>query len=220
MKKSFIMIFLLLTSSVASAHFIWLEKSTANTANVYFGEWHKDLFEKKEKLKRFATTKVFLSDDSKFVTLQLKEEYLQANIKTDSDVRMLQSSLPARKSKRDGSFRKTFYYGKSGRQETTPVMNFEIVPINSGGNQFIVWFNGKPLERAEVSVYGPPKWKQDLRSDKEGKITIETPWEGNYLIKSSHKIESKSDQSSMSDPAIRHLFTGTIHVSNGIQWGE
>ncbi len=218
MKYILIITLLLFFNGAVNAHYVWIEKHNHNTANVYFGERHKDLLEKSKKLKKFSSAIVFSTDEKKYVTLQLQEDHLQANINTENDVRMLLSSLPPRESKRDGSIRKTYYYAKTGRQETKSVMTFEMVPTVSGGNQLTLLFNDEPLERAEVIVYGPPKWQQAFRTNEDGQITIETPWAGTYLIKASHKIEPESGKSTLQNPTIRHQFTWTMHVKNGIKW--
>lgn len=217
MKYIITTILLLFISSVASAHSVWLEKDGNNSANIYFGYWHKDLREKAEKLKRFESAKVFLLDEKKAVPLTLGENYLQASINTEGDVRMSQS-LPAKERKRTGKFSKTYIYAKAGREETTSVMNFEMVPVTAGSNQFVVLFNGKPLEKAKITIFGPPKWQQNLRSDEDGKVTINTPWAGTYLIKARHKIKPENGKSTLENPILSHSFTLVIEVKNGIKW--
>lgn len=211
-------IILMFFSSITHAHYVWIEQGEKNKVHVYFGEWHKGLREKSEKLERFASSKVFLDDATEAVMLQMQANHLLANISTSSDVRMMLDSLPPRESKRKKGVSKTFYYSKTGRQETNSIMTFEMSPVTAGSNQFILLFNGKPLERAEVTIFGPPKWQQVMKTDEAGIITIETPWAGTYLIKTKHEIAPKSSVSSLKDPKIRHMFTWTIHVENGIKW--
>lgn len=200
---------------MANAHSVWLEKKGNNAVNIYFGYWHKDLREKAEKLKLLESAKVFLLDEKQAVPLKLGENYLQANINTIGDVRMVQNLAP-RKSKRTGKFSKSHFYAKAGRKETSAVMGFEMVPISSGGNDFVVLFNGKPLKKAKVIVYGPPKWQQNLRSNENGEVTINTPWEGTYVIKVSHKIKPETGKSSLENPTLRHSFTLVIEVKEPV----
>lgn len=216
--KYLLTILLLLTSSVANAHFVWLEKEGAKSVKVYFGYWHRDLREKADKLEPFISSKIFLTDKEQAIDVQLLENSLQANINTSGDVRFLQDSRPARESKRTGKISKTYFYAKLGRAETKAAMDFEMVPTTSGGNQFTILLNGKPIEKAKVTVYGPPKWQQELSSDKEGKVTINTPWSGTYIIRTSHKIEAEEGEATLENPMLSYAFTGTIHVKNGIKW--
>ncbi len=218
MKYLLTFILLLLTSSIAQAHSIWLEKDGAESVKVYFGYWHRDLREESAKLKSFTSAKIFLTDQQQAVKIQLQENSLQANINTSNDVRFIQDSRPPRESKRTGKFSKTYFYAKLGRTETKEAMAFEMVPIVSGGNQFTVLLNGEPLSKAKVTVYGPPKWQQNLRSDKDGKVTINTPWSGTYIIRTSHKIKPEDGKTTLEKPMIRHAFTGTIYVKDGIKW--
>ena len=203
----------LLVSNLTHAHFLWLEKAEANTAKLYFGEWQGNRIENREKLKKFSAAIVFGADIQHSASLKLNDTFFSGSIDTQNDVHMQLETLPAREN-RNKEIVKTAYYAKIGRQQTTATLPLELVPTIKNGNTFSLLLNGKPLIKAEVIVYGPPKWEKHYKTDQEGKITIETPWQGQYIFKVSHKIPSKSGNSTMEKPSQRLLFTNTFYVDD------
>ena len=214
--KSSVALLLLLLSPLTQAHYVWLEKDH-NEARLYFGEWHKDLRENREQLQRFSAAKIFSSQVSGSAALRVEEEFISAKISGSSDARMLLDSLPVKKS-RKGRIRKSYYYAKVGRTETQSRLALELVPTEANANTFTLLFNQHPLEGAEIVVYGPPKWAKHLRTSKEGQINFDTPWAGQHIVKVSHEIPPISGKATMDDPAIKHSYTGTFVVEDGIPW--
>ena len=71
-----------------------------------------------------------------------------------------------------------------------------------------------PLPKAEVTVYGPPKWKRVLTTDDEGRVTISTPWAGRYIVEAIH-MDDKPDGVSVQE---REVATLSFVMTKGIQW--
>ena len=138
-------------------------------------------------------------------------------MKSDGDHYMLLDSLPAKES-RKGILRKTFYYAKAGRQNITSKLPLELVPTKPEGNQFILFFNGKPLAKTDVVVFGPPKWEKHLRTDKNGKIDFETPWLGQYLMKTGYEAPLTMGKTTTHQPTLNYQYTGTFYNDSGIPW--
>ena len=58
-----------------------------------------------------------------------------------------------------GGRTKTIYYAKAGRSETVSKLDVELVPTEANGNRFVLLFFGSPLPKAELTIIGPPKWR-------------------------------------------------------------
>ncbi|NQZ87561.1 MAG: hypothetical protein HRT54_08260 [Colwellia sp.] len=211
--KTLILTCTLLISGAAQAHFLWLEKAETNTVNLYFGEWQENRIENNEKLKKFSAAKIFDATAENKTPLTLHKTFFSAPITTNNDVYMTLASLPA-KLNRAKEFYHTAYYAKVGRKETSATLAFELVPTVDNNNTFTLLFNGKPLAKNDIVLYGPPKWQKNYRSNDQGQITIETPWTGQYIIKTSHKVVNKSGVASLEKPSHRFVFTNTFYVGD------
>ncbi|NQY63366.1 MAG: hypothetical protein HRT38_06460 [Alteromonadaceae bacterium] len=203
----------LLLSSLAQAHFLWLEKTETNTVKLYFGEWQENRIENNDKLKKFSAAKIFVATAENKTPLTLHETFFSAPLATNNDVYMTLTSLPA-KLNRAKKFTHTSYYAKVGRKKTTTTLSFELVPTVDNGNVFTLFLNDKPLEKTDIILYGPPKWQKNYRSNGKGQITIETPWPGQYIIKTSYQIVAKSGVATLAKPSQRFVFTNTFYVSD------
>ena len=202
----------LVISNLAQAHYLWLEKADTNTANLYFGEWHNNRIENSEKLTKFSDAKLFNDDIESAPSLTLHETYFSTLINTKNDVLMSLVTMPAKANRAKKIF-KTSYYAKIGRNETRAKLALELVPTNKHGDTFTLIFNGKPLLKNEVIVYGPPKWEKNYKTNNQGEITIETPWHGQYIIRTSHKVLTESGTSTLENPNQRYVFTNTFYVN-------
>ena len=211
--KTLIFTCTLFISSVAQAHFLWLEKADTHTVKLYFGEWQENRIENNDKLKKFSAAKIFVATAENKTPLTLHETFFSAPIWTNNDVYMTLASLPAKLNKAN-EFYHTSYYAKIGRKETTATLPFELVPTVDNGNTFTLLFNGKPLVKSDIVIYGPPKWQKNYRSNDKGQITIETPWPGQYIIKTNLKVIAKSGVATLVKPSRRFVFTNTFYVSD------
>lgn len=216
--KLHLTLFLLLLSPLTQAHYVWLEKGL-DGAKLYFGEWHQDEREGPEKLQRFKDAKIFTSEPSNASTLSVQSNHLLAKTVGEGDARMRLDSLPAKES-RSGEVGKSHYYAKTGRTETQAKLPLELVPTTSNGNAFTLLLNQEALAGADIVVYGPPKWEKRLRTDKAGKVSFDTPWIGQYLVKVSHAIPPKTGKATLDNPVIRYVYTGTFLVKKGIEWDK
>lgn len=220
MRQILIITCLLLLSNFASAHYVWLEHDSGQPAKLFFGEWHKNEREEGDKLDRFSDAKIFLTDPQQALKHQRELNHIAASAPNAGDVRTTVNSAEARENKRTGGFSKSHYYAKAGRLDTTAAMQFEMVPTAANGNTMTLLFNHKALPGTEVTVYGPPKWQQTKKTNKDGQIIINTPWAGTYLIKTRHEIAPEEGLTSAQAPALRYNLTWTFIVNEGIEWQD
>lgn len=169
---------LLAGSAVAQAHFVWLERDGDGPTRAYFGEWAYDQREPSEGLlgKVLSTPRVTLAGKPLVATRQA--DHLSFDSAAAGDVRLAQSFVHGETL--------VHFRAKAGRTETAAGLPFELVPVAPGSNTFTLLLDGKPLPKTEVTVFGPPKWSKAFHSDDAGRLTIETPWPGQYVLEAAH----------------------------------
>jgi len=53
--------------------------------------------------------------------------------------------------------------------------------------------NGKPLAKSKVVLTAPNTWSKSFMSDEVGKVTLQTPWLGNYVAQLDYTDKSKGE---------------------------
>lgn len=219
--KKILLIILLPIFGNAHAHFIWLEREGEAPARAYFGEWDRDLREKTGgALDRIKSPKAWLGTGKKALRQERREDHIEILAKGPGDVVLVEDGLLPRDDKKAGGKTKTVFHAKTGRTSTQPRLEFELVPASPESNQFILIFQGKPLAKTEVTVFGPPKWKKSFRTDDSGQVTIETPWAGRYLIEAEHILETAGEIEGEKFDRLRNVFTLSFVTAAGIAWNQ
>jgi hypothetical protein len=209
-----------LMTTPADAHYVWLERDGDGPARAYLGEWIDDIREKSGgMLDRIKAPRVFLASGEP-LPIKRNENHLEIQLKGNGDVRLVESSMPAREDKEKGGATKTIYYARAGRSETAAKLDLELVPTAPNGNTLVVVFLGAPLPKAEVTIVGPSKWQKPLTSDAKGQITLPTPWAGRYVLEVTHFDEKASGSGAEKFNRTRHISSLSFVQQNGLRWNE
>jgi hypothetical protein len=168
-------------------------------------------------LDRIKTPRVSLSGGDP-LPIKRNENHLEIQLKGSGDVRLVESSMPAREDKEKGGATKTVYYAKAGRSETAAKLDFELVPTAANGNTMTLFFLGAPLPKAEVTIVGPAKWQKPLITDAKGQVTLPTPWAGRYVLEVTHFEEKPGGSGSEKFNRTRHISSLSFVQQNGLPW--
>ncbi|CAB3909568.1 DUF4198 domain-containing protein [Achromobacter piechaudii] len=194
-------------AGAAQAHFVWLERGGEGPAKVYFGEWADDLREKQDGLlgKVLVSPVVTAADGTVLKASGKGADFVEYATTGKGDVRLAQPI----------QFKETLvkYGAKVGRTDTQAKLDLELVPTAAGANSFVLNFEGKPLAKTEVTVFGPPKWEKRFWSDENGRIEITTPWPGQYVLEAAHVQEKAGEADGKSYAKIRYVSTLTFNVN-------
>ena len=188
MRKIWIFAAVIATAAVsAHAHTVWIERDKTGTAYAHYGEWQEGLQEDlASKMPTLKEAKAFFGEPTNAgLSEELKSTALDIDAKGKGDLRLIQDKIPVVVDSHSDRRIKQFFLAKNGRTETKGVLELEIVPVAPDSNTFVVFLHGKPVPKASVTVYGPPKWGKEFVADDQGKVTIETPWAGDYLVETS-----------------------------------
>lgn len=213
--------FVLLLSLTASAqaHFIWLERDGDGPARAYFGEWHEDVRERAGgALDRIKATRAFAQDAGAALPVARRADHLEIAAKTAGDIRLVEAGLAPREDKKNGGKTRTVFHAKAGRAETAAKLDLELVPEAPGSERFTLLYRGAPLAKAEVTVYGPPKWEKVLRTDDQGRVSVPTPWKGRYVIEATHIEDQPGEANGETYDRIRNVFTLSFVSREGKPW--
>lgn len=66
-----------------------------------------------------------------------------------------------------------------------PALALDLVPTGDPG-AFRLYFKDKPLAKAKVSLVTQSGWAKEGRTDAEGLVRFDMPWQGQYVAEASH----------------------------------
>ncbi|AYD63620.1 DUF4198 domain-containing protein [Achromobacter sp. B7] len=194
-------------AGAAQAHFVWLERGGEGAAKAYFGEWADDVREKQDGLlgKVLVAPVVTAADGTVLKASAKGTDFVEYAVSGKGDVRLAQPM----------QFKETLvkYGAKAGRTDTQAKLDLELVPTAAGANSFVLNFEGKPLAKTEVTVFGPPKWEKRFWTDENGRIEITTPWPGQYVLEAAHMQEKAGEADGKTYAKIRYVSTLTFNVN-------
>jgi hypothetical protein len=203
----------------AQAHFVWIERDGDGPARAYFGEWAEDIREKTGGLlDRINSPRAFLADPTKTLPLERRPDYLEIALAGADDVRLVEEGLPPRDDARAGGKTKTVFHARAGRRDTRAILDLELVPTAVNSSTFTLLLRSQPLVKTEVKVYGPPKWEKSFRTDEQGRVTLQTPWAGRYVVEVVHVEEKPGEARGEPYNRLRHVSTLSFVVEEGIAW--
>lgn len=212
-------VMLLWMVSAAQAHFIWIERDGDGMARAYFGEWAEDVREKTgAALDRIKSPRAFLTDRTKVLPLERRADYIEIAVAGAGDVHLVEDGLAAREDTRAGGKTKTVFHAKAGRRDTQAVLDLELIPVTANSSTFTLLLRGQPLAKAQVQVFGPPKWEKSFRTDDQGRVTLQTPWAGRYVVEVVHIEEKPGEAGGKAYNRLRHVSTLSFVVEDGIAW--
>ena len=208
----------LLIALPAAAHQVWLERD-GQTVRAYFGEPVENVRERAGSyLDRIAAPRAFTSDPAATLPVTRQADSLDFTLPAGAtDARLTDDSI-APFGRPEAGRTKAIFLAREGRTETRGVMDLELVPVTAGGSTFTLLFRGQPLPRAEVTIVAPPRWERRLRTDAEGRVTVETPWAGRYVAETIHTEERAGGEGDGAYARIRYVSTLSFSVGEGIAW--
>jgi hypothetical protein len=209
LKQALLATTLAAVSGLAQAHYLWIERD-GDAAKVYFGEWQADLREDDGKVMKAIQGVTAYDHDKQPLVMDRKFDHWLIAKPGKGDVRVFDEVMHR------GT--KVVYDIKGGRSETEGVAGFELVPAEANSNTLTLMLDGKPLPKTEVVVFGPPKWQKSFTSDDAGKITIDTPWKGFYVLRASYDDDSNGDFEGAKFDKITNVTILSFTVDKGAPW--
>lgn len=191
-----------LAASSAQAHQIWLEQPAGENAVIRFGEFGENLRE----------TSPGLLD--KFVKPAATHVSSKGEHKADGSKAATGYALPFKAAAGEAIVAEEAFYplytGKQGDKPTTnwyhpaarlitgfaaqqPKLALDLVPNGTPG-EYKLYFKGKPLPKAKVSLVVQSGWAKEAHTDAQGVVSFDMPWQGTYVAEVSHNDRTPGER--------------------------
>lgn len=174
---------MILLSTAAQAHEVWIERDGTGPARIYLGEPAETPPPGGDP--EFAKLKAPHVLALPKVALARRAGFLEAEVPA-GDVRVWDDAVFApwgEEGKKEG----VVYYARAGRAEAAAKLPFELAPVVAGGTRFVLTRDGRPVAGVPVSVIAPDRSKIELTTDAAGTIDAATARPGRYLLVASKK---------------------------------
>ena len=218
----------LCVAGTAQAHYLWIEPSD-NGAKLYYGEADA-LFKEKSpgKLDNIKAPQAFApgphNGQPDAVTIsRAAEHFTIASNKSAPAILVTEESLEVRDLSKHGlGFAKSNYYarhgqpGMSGNGGSAPLV---LDMQGRGPNALTVLYRGQPLKGAKLEVIAPNTWVQEHKTNAEGKVDINTPWRGQYVVHVLYVDKTPGEFAGKKYDALRNHFTYTFIKTEGTDPG-
>ena len=191
---------LLLSAPGVFAHGLWAESGEGGY-KIFFGEAENNLREKKDKLGRFAAIRTWKADGTEG-KVEIRDDHLFAAVGTaglvaanlDSPVREPKAGMGGAA----GGSVKSFQYLRFAEDLEAPgkaaaPLFLDILPDGKGSLKFTVTKGGRPLGKAQVEVLAPTGWSRGFESGEDGKVELQAPWPGLYIVKTTWKDKTPGE---------------------------
>ncbi|VVE74407.1 cobalt ABC transporter substrate-binding protein [Pandoraea captiosa] len=186
---------LITVAGTAQAHQVWIEQPADQNAVIRFGEFGENLREASPGLldKFVAPTATLRSAHGEKTAAGTKTAngFTLPFRATAGDALVAEEArYPLFTSRRDGQ-EVTTWYRPSARLATDfttqkPQLALDLVPAGKSG-EFQLFFQGKPLPKAKVSLVTQSGWAKEAHTNEQGRVTFDMPWKGVYVAEVSHK---------------------------------
>lgn len=206
----------------AQAHYLWLERDGDGPGRAYFGYYERDLRERTGgHLDLIAAPQAALGG-APVVAVARREDFIELppTPGTRGDLRLSDESLAPREDARAGAGRtRTVMHARAGRSEPRAALPLEFVPVSEGeGDQVVLLFRGQPVPRATVTLVGPPRWTKALRTDEAGRVALDLPWAGRYVLQATHTDETPGGAGEGAYARVRHVTSLSFVAERGQPW--
>jgi hypothetical protein len=207
----------LMLPAVAQAHYVWIESETNKEARLYFGEFNEGVREKAggrlEERAALEAWAEFPQDAKQVLELLKRPDHFAVRLdKANGWVLAVdtKSEVKDYRKNRLGIVKPMFYARTAiGNQlaAAVPSLTLDILPVPGDAKAVQVFFAGRPLPNAKVSVYAPNLWMQELQADAQGKLTPSTPWPGRYVLDVIHEEAKPGEFNGKGYESLRHRMT-------------
>jgi len=216
-------------AGAAQAHQIWIEQPAGQNAVIRFGEFGENLREASPGLldKFVAPTGTLSSAQGEKTAAATKTANgfaLPFKATAGESLIAEEAKYPLFTSKRDGQ-EVTNWYRPAARLATDfskqkPQLTLDLVPAGKQG-EFQLFFQGKPLPKAKVSLVTQSGWAKEAHTNEQGLVTFDMPWKGVYVAEVSHKDMTPGERPGAKGAeryqGVSYVTTTTVMQADGIE---
>ena len=210
MKKQFLALAVFVGFSMPlAAHQLWLERE-GSVMNAYFGHWPN--FKEKEEGERLKAIKgVEITPKEAYLKTVRQSDHIEVFVNKIGDIGLTEAMEP-RKGKMVDFTVRTIFLAREGRSESKTLLELDMVPEAPNSNTFTLMLNNKPLPKSKVVLTAPNTWSKNFMSDEAGKVTLQTPWLGDYVAQLDYTDKTKGEVNGKSYEQTNYIMTLHFNV--------
>lgn len=215
-----LLLLLMLSALPCRAHYLWIEPQGAEAIGVYFGEYQEGLKEQSGgRLDERAGLEGSIQGQgrsSEALHFEKEQDHFLTTIDRKAEWILVQDTASPVKdwSDHDLGILKPMFYARAAVADrlrpAAPVLTLDVLPVAGRGDEMQVFFREAPLSKVTVSVCAPNQWLQELRTDGSGKVRIQTPWPGRYVVDVVYNEPAPGEFKGAPYRSIRHRATLTF----------
>lgn len=173
-------------SSAVLAHAVWLERD-AKGVQLYYGEYDEAKREASPgRLDDIGTPNLYAQGESVAGTKGGNAWHYA--VAKGSAVRAEALESPVRDWRKQGiGIVKPLFFARyaDSAQVQSPEALLDLVPTGKQG-EFQLFVNKQPLAGVKVVVVAPNGWLREIKTSAEGRIDVDMPWRGVYVLEATH----------------------------------
>ena len=212
--KSLITAALLMSTTAAKAHYLWIEQPVKGNAIIHFGEFNEGVIEHSPgRMDEMPSVEAFAGTTPLKVSKEHDRFLLSARVGS-SAITAQEHDYAVKDWRTNGiGLAKPIYYARFGAA-SSPTLDLDILPA-ADGKSVQVFLHGKPLAAAAFSLHAPNGWSQTGKATKDGRISLSMPWRGQYLVEVIAPEKAPGTYNGAAYDVVRHRTTLTLIQSKG-----
>ncbi|MGH8611840.1 MAG: hypothetical protein ACREYF_07295 [Gammaproteobacteria bacterium] len=218
-----LLLLLMLSALLCRAHYLWIEPQGTGAIGVYFGEYQEGLKEQSggrlDERAGLEGSQKGQGRSSEALHFEKKQDHFLTKIDPKAEWILVQDTANPVKdwSDFDIGIVKPMFYTRAAAADrlrpAAPVLTLDVLPVAGRVDEVQVFFRQAPLPKAKVFVYAPNQWLQDLKTDGSGKVRIQTPWPGRYVVDVVYNEPAPGEFKGAPYRSIRHRATLSFVVN-------
>ncbi len=223
--KSLLSIPLLFFATNLFAHSVWIEVERG-VARVNYGEPEVALVESSPgKLDTIELTEGFVPGQPDGLTPRPGPKgVLLGNVRTgDTVLARAQAKAPYMADDGKKPTRSLYYARRMAwplQGAAAAALDLDIVPVPGERNTFRVYFKGEPLRAGTLKAMAPSLWVQIHDIDEQGRVRIQTPWRGRYVLDVEHEEAAPGEQAGQRYIATAHRASLSFVQPTGVVFAK
>ncbi|MBI3374825.1 MAG: hypothetical protein HY017_24135 [Betaproteobacteria bacterium] len=204
----------------ACAHYLWVE-SPKGAPVLYFGEYDEKLHERSpgrlDEIRSPRAWTVQKGERRELSPERQAERFVLRGARTRSVV-VEETGHAVRDWTQFGvGIVKPIFYARylARPERAVPALTLDVLPADGRFDKLAVYFKGTPLAKAKLEVYAPNGWKQEHRTDENGRVALRLPWPGHYVVEVTHLERTAGEFEGKAYEALRHRATLTFPLTHG-----
>jgi uncharacterized GH25 family protein len=194
----------------AQAHHVWIEQpgpgQKAGNATFFFGEFGGNLREASpgllDKFPQPVAVKLSAKGEQTLPVSKTASGFaISARAAKGESIVAEEPAYPISERK-DGDKTLRSLYHPAARLVTDfarqdPKLTLDLVPTGNAGKDGVevqAFYKGQPLPKAKVEVITASGWSQTHYSDEAGKLRLQMPWRGTYVLALSHSDKNPGER--------------------------